>query len=215
MTGLADELAHRWQNLAEEMAWPKTSARAIGDELISRYGEEHRRYHDQSHVLAVLDALEDLGGGTVTAEARLAAWYHDAIYEGVPGEDEEASARLAESHLRDLGLADAKVERVARAVRATARHFDPDRDQDDETALVLDADLSPLAADAATYDANSRAIRAEYSHVPDDAFRTGRLAVIDALLARDRLFLTPAGRARYEDAARANLNRERDRLVDG
>ena len=214
MTSLADELAHRWQNLADELGWPRERARATGGELIARYGEDHRRYHDQGHVLAVLDALQDLSGGAAAAATRLAAWYHDAIYEGVPGDDEESSARLAESQLRDLGLADDQVERVARAVRATARHFDPDGDHDAETALVLDADLSPLAADAATYDANSRAIRAEYSHVPDEAFRAGRLAVVDALLARDRLFLTPAGHARYEDAARANLSRERDRLVD-
>ena len=213
MTSPADQLTARWQVLAGDLGWPPDRARLVGQELIDRYGEGHRRYHDQGHVLAVLDALDDLTDGSPSAVTRLAAWYHDAIYDGIAGEDEEASARLAERQLRELGLAADKVGRVAGAVRATAHHAEPASDHDPETALVLDADLSPLAAGADTYAANTEAIRAEYSHVSDEAFRAGRLAVIEALLGREHLFMTPQGRARYEEQARTNLSRERAQLL--
>ena len=44
--------------------------------------------------------------------------------------------------------------------------------------------------------------------MPEDRFRAGRAAVLDGFFARDRLFFTEAGRARYEAAARENLARE-------
>jgi len=51
-------------------------------------------------------------------------------------------------------------------------------------------------------------VRQEYSHVPEPMFRSGRATVLKALEAMPRLYRTPAGRERWEGAARANLARE-------
>ncbi|MFP3907724.1 MAG: metal-dependent phosphohydrolase [Acidimicrobiales bacterium] len=206
-------LSRRWHELIAELDVPAEPATEIGAELIARYGEPHRTYHDRAHLSAVLDTVDELAGQPpAPATVRLAAWYHDAIYQG-RADDEQASARLAEDQLPGMGLAPDQVDDVAAMVRATARHFDPDADHDTTTALLLDADLAVLGADPAAYDAYCEGVRAEHPQVDDEAFRLGRLQVVDALLARDRLFLTPAGFDRFEAAARANLRRERDQLT--
>ena len=67
--------------------------------------------------------------------------------------------------------------------------------------------LSILGAPEATFDRYEAGVRAEYAHVPEQAFRAGRAAILERFLARDLLFLSPWGRARFEDEARGNLRR--------
>ena len=76
--------------------WPLADTALAGD-LLARWGARGRRYHDPRHLEHCLDALEALGGGDETVV--LAVWFHDAVYEGRPGADEEASAQLAEERL--------------------------------------------------------------------------------------------------------------------
>jgi predicted metal-dependent HD superfamily phosphohydrolase len=214
---LHESLAARWDHLTGHFGWAPSSARAVRDDLLARYGEPHRHYHTLEHVDAVLDALDRLSAPEpATPATRLAVWFHDAIYQGVPGDDEDASARLAEEQLTMLGTPPEVVGAVSAMVRATASHveaaLDVDIDTDTGTALVLDADLSILGAEPDDYDRYTRAVRAEYAHVPDDRFAAGRRAVVESLLARDRLFLTDAGAALFEAAARLNLARELDEL---
>lgn len=70
---------------------------------------------------------------------RLAAWYHDCVYEGLP-DDEERSARRAEEDLSRLGVAPAMVDEVARLVRMTVTHDPAPGDHNGE--VLSDADLA-------------------------------------------------------------------------
>jgi predicted metal-dependent HD superfamily phosphohydrolase len=79
--------------------------------------------------------------------------------------------------------------------------------------VLVDADLSILGAPAEVYDRYAAAVRAEYAHVPADAWRAGRSAVLRSFLDRPAIFHTAAGRGRWEEAARANLGRERAALT--
>jgi len=97
-------------------------------------------------------------------------------------------------------------------VLLTAGH-DPAPD-DADGAVLCDADLAILAADPEAYAAYTRAVRAEYAHVPDDAFRTGRAAVLQGLLDLPALFRTPHGHAMWEPRARANLRTELRNLTE-
>ena len=60
----------------------------------------------------------------------------------------------------------------------------------------------------------SRGIRYEYQHYPDAAYASGRSAVLRALLAKPRLFLSPTTPAAAEAAARENLQRELAALAE-
>lgn len=71
-----------------------------------------------------------------------------------------------------------------------------------------DADLAVLARPAQEYARYRAAVRAEYAHVDDDAFRTGRAAVLRALLADPGVYRTAHGRRHWEARARANLTAE-------
>ncbi|MBA3745759.1 metal-dependent phosphohydrolase [Sporichthya sp.] len=179
---------------------------ATGRDLIARWAEPHRRYHDLAHLTAVLDNLHDLAGHAQDLDAvRLAAWYHDAVYAGAP-DDEENSARLAEAELPALALPGALVAETARLVRLTATHDPAFGDHNGET--LCDADLAILAAGPANYARYVEAVRAEYAHVTDETFHAGRAEILRRLLAAPALFRTPAGRERWEADARANVRAE-------
>ncbi|RLL67451.1 hypothetical protein [Streptomyces sp. Z26] len=182
-----------------------------GENLLARWAEPQRRYHTTAHLRAVLDHVDALAGHAADPDAvRLAAWFHDAVYRPDRSENEERSARLAERALTEAGVPAGRTAEVARLVRLTTGHDPADGDTNGET--LCDADLAVLAGSPEEYAHYAAAVRQEYGFVPDDAFRTGRAAVLRQLLALPRLFRTPHGRARWEPTARHNLRGELDLL---
>ncbi|OMH31533.1 DUF4031 domain-containing protein [Tersicoccus sp. Bi-70] len=197
-------LRHRWSVLMP-------GQRRLGEDLLGRWSEPHRHYHDVRHLLACLNALGALeyGGEDFGPRPRavwLAAWFHDVVYRGVAGQDEERSAELAEQTLTTAGVDADETAEVARLVRLTAGHAPAD---DDPAGRVLcDADLAVLGRDEAGYRTYLTDVRADYVHLTDDAFATGRRAVVEQLLALDPLFRTRTGAERWNEAARGNLTAE-------
>lgn len=179
----------------------------LGRDLITRYGEPHRRYHTAAHLRAVLTQVDALAGNAAHPDlVRLAAWFHDAVYDPRRGDNEERSARLAERALPELGLAAEAVDTVARLVRLTRTHDPAPGDVDG--AVLCDADLAILASAPEAYAAYAAAVREEYSFVPDEVFRKGRAAVLRALLDLPAIFhITDV-----EASARANIQAELTRL---
>lgn len=176
-------------------------------DLLDRWGEEHRKYHGRTHLLAVLEALDLLAGPVDPPRTvLLAAWFHDAVYRGIAGQDEEESARLAEERLKHAGLPKAEVDEVARLVRMTADH-QPEAG-DGAAALLSDADLSVLGGEPAAYARYLAAVRQDFAHIGDDDFAAGRAAVVRQLLQLDPLFHTQRGRELWLNEARRNLQRE-------
>lgn len=176
-------------------------------DLLDRWSEDHRHYHGCTHLLSVLESLDLL---TDPAEpprsVLLAAWFHDAVYRGIAGQDEEESARLAEERLTDAGLPEDEVAEVARLVRLTSDHRPEPGDGDG--ALLCDADLSVLGGEPDEYARYVAAVRKDYAHIGDADFAAGRAAVVRHLLGLDPLFNTAAGRGLWQAAARRNLNGE-------
>jgi predicted metal-dependent HD superfamily phosphohydrolase len=186
----------------------------VGDELIARWSEPHRHYHTLRHLDAVLRIISDhAGAATDPGAVRLAAWFHDAVYDPTRVDNEEASALLAEVMLPMLTIAPERVAEVARLVRLTATHDPVPADRNG--GLITDADLAILAADPDAYWAYTRAIRREYGHIPEVAFKQGRAAVLRNLLDLPTLFHTPALRDRWEEAARHNLAAELSLCLQG
>jgi predicted metal-dependent HD superfamily phosphohydrolase len=182
--------------------WPSSLDDGLRVRLEGAYATG-RGYHDLRHLTEVLEHVDELmeRDDPVREAVLLAAWFHDAVYDG-RGDDEERSAQLAEQSLADTSLAD----EVARLVRVTEHHRP---DADDVAGQVLcDADLAILAAPPERYASYVEGVRAEYAHVPDADFAIGRAAVLQDLLAKPSLFHTPAARDRWEEAARANIERE-------
>ena len=184
---------------------------AVGRALLAAWSEPHRRYHSVRHLRDVLAGVEELADLAEDLDAvRLAAWYHDCVYNGLP-DDEERSALRAEMDLSRLGVPGHTVDEVARLVRMTVSH---DPAPGDHNAEVLsDADLAALALPTEDYRRNTVAIRNEYAHIPDDVFSKGRRQVLLALLEGPGVFRTEPGRQRWEAAAQRNLRAELTELL--
>ncbi|SEE93035.1 Predicted metal-dependent phosphohydrolase, HD superfamily [Ruania alba] len=209
-----DRPAHRRSVLTDR--WERTlpGSASLGAELIDRWDEEHRHYHTTAHLLDVLEALDVLcAPDEPPRSVVLAAWFHDAVYQGVAGQDERDSAALAQNVLPRTGISGPEVAEVARLVRVTAEHQVGEHDRN--AALLCDADLAVLGRDEAGYRRYLRQVREEYAHVGDADWQTGRSAVVQHLLAQEPLFHTPRGAARWADRARTNLTDELTALRGG
>ena len=156
-------------NLAER--WPLPDRVPLRDDLLAAWDRDG--YHDLRHLEEVLDRLDVLasaGAGFDPTVVALAAWFHDAVYDGAD-DDEERSALWAED-----ALPPAYADEVARLVRMTVEHR-PAAD-DPAGAALSDADLGILAAPRERYDAYVAGVRADFAHVDDEDFRAGRVAVL-------------------------------------
>jgi predicted metal-dependent HD superfamily phosphohydrolase len=187
----------------------------LGEGLINRYREPHRRYHGTGHLLHVLTMIDQLADDHDLFLVRLAAWYHDAVYAIPPGQlsNEEASARLALRELSLVGLEQEDLNQIARLIRLTETHLPGPRDREGE--LLCDADLSILGSDPSEYADYVAAVQEEYAKLPQEEFLAGRLAMLIEHADRE-IFRTAKGRQKLSAAAQGNLAREitelRDRL---
>ena len=184
--------------------WPLADLADVRDALLAAYADPSRGYHDGLHLTEVLDRLDELAAVGVAFDAtvaRLAAWFHDAVYDG-ERDAEERSAVWAEEALAGTAYA----AEVARLVRLTETH-DPSA-SDAAGQALCDADLAILASPRERYDAYLAGVRRDYAHISDSDFATGRAAVLRDLAGRGRLFHTAYAREIWEPAARLNLERE-------
>ena len=167
-----------------------------------------------------------------SSELIVAALYHDAVYDPRAGDNEARSAALASADLAELGWPGDRCQHVAQLILATAGHVagqrlagdgngngndDNDGDgndgtdtdgSDDDTAMLLDADLAILGAEPAAYQAYVNGVRAEYAHVGPIEWRAGRAAVLQHFLDRPRLYVTDFMYTTRERRARANMGAE-------
>lgn len=208
---------------AESRAWLVTQVAELGERLLQAWEQPHRAYHHSGHLSQMLADLDRLYAphshtGSTPLPLVLAAWFHDAVYEGAPGEDERRSEQLAGASLEPLVVAgllsEEELQLVRLLVRATATHeltestelpagYNPA-----DIEFFLDADMAILAAEPARYRRYLRGVRSEYSHLDDEAFRAGRTTFLRSILGRKRIFLSEEGLQLWEEPARANLSAE-------
>jgi pantetheine-phosphate adenylyltransferase len=68
------------------------------DNVAARWCERQRAWHGPEHLLALLDEIDTLPAGTDRDILQLVALYHDAIYDPLAANNEEASADLLLAH---------------------------------------------------------------------------------------------------------------------
>ena len=196
---------------------------ALGEDLLERYEQPHRKYHTSVHLSEMLTALKTLYKRHHTATPRavlLAAWFHDAVYEANPGEDEAASADLARTALTPLAstgfLTNRGVTAIAHLIELTASHQLADGIEEytsgaltrADAAFFLDADLAILAADSPRYTRYVAGVRAEYAHYAPDAFTRGRAGILQGFLNRTAIYASDTAHFLWDAPARLNLRTE-------
>jgi predicted metal-dependent HD superfamily phosphohydrolase len=216
-TGSVGELAEAWRCAVRALGGDSELAAGSGAELEHIYASPSRSYHATGHIVQVLRDSQALSrecglDSTDTATVIAAGCAHDVVYRGHAGEDERASAQWARQALSAAGVPACSSDRVAELVLMTIDHQAPPSDL--PAAVLLDADLAVLGGEPSDYGRYLASVRREYRHVGEADWRSGRAAVLRALLDREQLYLTVAGRHQWSQAARRNMQAELAALED-
>jgi predicted metal-dependent HD superfamily phosphohydrolase len=184
--------------------------------LLEAYAQPRRHYHGLAHIEAMLMGLQQCRRLLHDPEAvELAVWFHDAVYDARAGDNEESSAVLARDALKER-VEPVRLAKIEAFILATKRHeLAGTSCEDDRSDLAhfLDLDLQILGAPANQFDAYEAAVRLEYAHVEDAAWRLGRAAVLQRFAARPGLYFSPFFAERLDRQARDNLTRSLARLA--
>jgi predicted metal-dependent HD superfamily phosphohydrolase len=178
------------------------------------YRSPGRAYHDWTHVTTCVEQLRTLPIAAQRA-AFLAILFHDAVYVAGAADNERRSADLAlEVLTARCTLPRAELRVVERMILATRDHHALAGTLTADEQTMLDVDLSILGAPWEDYDAYARGVRQEYVPAVTTAarFRVGRSQFLSGMLRRPHIFLTPDARRRWDDRARANMERELEAL---
>lgn len=232
MSDFNAQLEVRWNQIVHEARLNSQLSTREFEKLARLYGEDARHYHNAKHIVDMLTEIErydhpvlefcqksslaNLGRSAAMVEhqaryaLRLAAVFHDAVYNTRSRSNESDSAVMAENFILSAGDSECRAvlaEMVCKLILCTKTHsVDPTIEL--ISGLFLDCDLLILAAPSDIYDAYSHAIRMEYRQYSDEDYRIGRDKVLRSFLNRDRIFFTSEIRAKFEQAARANISRE-------
>ncbi|GAA1395799.1 DUF4031 domain-containing protein [Luteococcus peritonei] len=185
-------------------------------QVVQDYSGPGRWYHDVRHLVEMLghlDRLAALEGVVPTPAEELAVLFHDVVYDGIAGQDEQLSAERAVSTLRQAGHEEDVVAEVERLVLLTAHHRPDPADR--SGARVSDADMAILASVPGRYHVSVRDIHLEYAHLAADRWRQGRAAVLQGFLSGGEIFVTEHGRRVWEQRARRNVADELEHLQAG
>ena len=206
---MSQDLQERWVKIARRYGCSKATARASFNEVASRYKQSHRHYHDLSHLDHVFAHFNEVRYYLHHQDSvALALFLHDVIYDPQSQTNEEDSAVYADALLRKFpDIPPYIIQNVKRMILATKTHqFD---DQDQDTAYMLDMDLSILGSDRKTYDTYCDNIRKEYAHIKDDAaFLTARRDKMLIPYSERQIYKTTYFQTRFQAKARNNMHRE-------
>ena len=170
-------------------------------DLVTHYGEPHRRYHTLGHVddcLERLDRLQGLPGDPGAVE--LALWFHDVIFDSDARDNERRSAQY---YLDRAAGASPQYRRHICSMILASNHCGVVCDAD--LGYMLDIDLAGFGHPWPKFRRTTDVVRAEYTHLSDAQFATGMAGFFAVLLSRPTIFRTDTFRDTCEATARANI----------
>lgn len=212
-----------WTALMTALGNPKGSEEVFQD-LLKRYGEPHRAYHNLEHIVAMLDDFEAVKSSLkpdieeFASQLAFAIWFHDAVYDPKASNNEAESAHLADKAANALGLTD-------RADLNKVRHFDHivndlimltkhiEVPKFPLGRLMVDLDLAILGKSGYLFNAYEVGIRKEYEWVPWVEFRKKRAEILQRFLDRKSIYSLDVFWTKYQAAAEENLKRSIENLT--
>lgn len=201
-----DWLEKSWHDLLARTGARAGHADEFFRSLVIRYQEPQRAYHTLDHIRDMIKKLDQQASQSIVPDSLYyATWYHDAVYHvdrKTMGDNETASATLAEKELAKLGLDQTLIDTVSKMIIASKSHS---KTTNDDVNQFLDCDMSILGAAPVAYKNYAGQIRQEHHTVPKIVFNYYRRKFLKAVLKQDQIFLTDYYRQHYEKQARENL----------
>ena len=199
---------NRWSELMSIFGFDEN--RDCFDFLIKSYNERHRKYHNESHIDAVLSNLDKSNHLAENSSAiELALWYHDAIYKIFSSTNELDSAKLAKSFVLNNSPDEKLAQKIFDLIMAT-QHNAPVTGNDE--TLIVDIDLAILGASEPDYANFEESIRKEYKLIPWIVYKKKRVEILNWFLEKETIYSHEYFQTLYEHKARVNLKNAIEKL---
>lgn len=200
-----------WHLIAINNAIKLAKVKALWQDIAVRYNATQRAYHSLQHIQQLFSQFEQIKHQLHEPHIiALALYYHDVIYDPRRSDNELKSAEYMVEALRCY-LSDEQCTTIYTLIMMTATHELLewlDKDTISDAAYLLDMDLSILGTPWSEYEIYAQAVRQEYRHIANEDYRTGRITVLQKLLAHPVLYLTAYYHNQFEVQARDNIKRE-------
>ncbi|MCX6317001.1 MAG: hypothetical protein NTW29_06905 [Bacteroidetes bacterium] len=189
----------------------EAQAAAAWDVITRQYGHRKRYYHNLQHLEAMYHQLQPLQPHIQDWDTLLfSLFYHDAVYNVLKKDNEERSAEMATTFLKEINYPVGKVELCGQQIMATKSHVvhvNPD------VNFFTDADLSILGQEREVYRNYTLQIRKEYGIYPAFVYKPARKNVVAHFLGMERIYKTQPFFDGLEKQARKNLQWELDGFI--
>lgn len=188
-------------------------------DLVHRYSEPHRCYHNIFHIdrmLLDLKRVEQAAHLVSSINLRWAIWYHDIVYKPGHEENEEISFYICEKAMKQFHFDSAQREIVKTYILATKQHVhqivpvSADEPWIREHNLLLDLDMAVLGFQSEEYEQYAVGVKEEYlTRYSLAEFNQGRANFLKTMLDRGfHLFRHPVIQDLYGAQAGVNMLRE-------
>jgi predicted metal-dependent HD superfamily phosphohydrolase len=183
----------------------------ICDRLLAGWQTPGRAYHTLQHLGECMDLLTRWGYlHRSKHEIAVALWFHDYVYDVRATDNEDRSIDAARRMLGAEKISAPVIDRIAQLIAVT-KH-DSAAPQNEDEQLLVDIDLAILGAAPTRFAQYCEQVRSEYSWVPADTYRDKRVAFLQSMLDRPKIFGLEAAALGRESAARRNIRGELKRL---
>lgn len=149
-------------------------------EVVDRYDEFHRVFHNTEHLQDVLNCLKDYSADD---ELFLAAVYHDAVYDPKTSDNEEKSAELFLQHAGHSNLNSKQKETISTLILATKTR----QANTEQSKILIEADISILNRPFNKLIEYEHKIFREYQFAEYNLYREKRLDVLKSFNEKGKL----------------------------
>ena len=171
--------------------------------VAAAYSANGRFYHTLTHIQHMFTIADQLQAVTTDFTAvQLAIWFHDAIYQLNAIDNEILSADLFMT-LSESVIQPAIRQQVYQHIIATLHNGSQMLDHD--SRYMVDIDLSSFGLPWEKFLQNSRHVREEMRHIPDEEFYPKQYRFQQSLLKHGRFYQTDYFFRNYEQSALNNI----------
>ena len=198
-------LFNSWTALTSRMGIEERHVKYWFDIIRDNYCEAWRFYHDTRHIERFLKAIEENEDALKEANnLKLAAFFHDVLFNGARKDSEERSRDLFLEFSKEVGGLECE-ERVVELIMNTKEHFKGNL-YDEEANYFMDCDLVSFGDDFEEVIKNSKDIRKEFFFVTDEFWNEKRPEFLEYSLGL-KIYKTDFFEAR-EKKAKENIKKE-------
>ena len=187
-------------------------ARAFAEEVYKDEAFAERSFHNISHTIDVVQAVEEIGSQSELDDDELesaivAAWLHDIAYIDGPKDHEQKSAERAKALLSQWGASHRKIMEVTEAIKSTKV---PQQPKSLISKVICDADLYHLSVD--NCDEISNKLRAEWQNLGDKTLTDKQWIESNLEFMENHQYHTPYGQTILQHRKKKNIKKIRKML---